>query len=30
MKRLLSTILVVIFTLSITAQVWNTDTKMSP
>lgn len=30
MKRLLSTILVVIFTLSITAQVWNTNTKMSP
>ena len=30
MKRLLSTILVVLFTLNITAQVWNTDTKMSP
>ena len=30
MKRLLSTILAVIFTLSITAQVWNSDTKMSP
>ena len=30
MKRLLSTILVVLFTLSITAQVWNTDSKMSP
>ena len=30
MKKLLSTILVALFTLSITAQVWNTDTKMSP
>jgi subtilisin family serine protease len=30
MKRLLSTILVVFFTLGITAQVWNSDTKMSP
>ena len=30
MKKLLSTILVVLFTSSITAQVWNTETKMSP
>lgn len=30
MKRLLLTSFVVLFTLSITAQVWNTDTKMSP
>ena len=30
MKRQLSTVLVVLFTLSMTAQVWNTETKMSP
>lgn len=30
MKRLFSTILVVLFTVSITAQVWKSDTKMSP
>ena len=30
MKRLLSTVLVALFTLSMTAQVWNKETKMSP